>query len=148
MNDDFFQYDCLSEGFYIKNWFHKYSNEPSHVIQNILQNKSLGPGYLYQMFFRRYDILVSYSKLGYKSRRNSVQRTTSQMRSGVPVLLDCRGESHGELCTKYSYDCGFTDEKSFYRMLNLMKNVDLRRKCQEAGLLITSKSCDVVVDIT
>ena len=134
-------YQRIEESFDIQKWFRKYQDYSysQDKVNQIASDPDLGPAYLYQLLFRQYDVLVVYAKTGFKMTYNSYQRIVSQMRSGIPVLLDCRGKNHGDFCKSYSYPCVFEDQESFTDMLEKMKRPELRRECQQKGMEITSK---------
>jgi len=132
-------YKCIEENFAIEGWYLKYVNDTKNNMSEILKDPNLGPGFLYRNLFRQFHVLVIYPKPGKKMKYNSYQRVVSQMRSGVPVLMDCRGENHQDFCQRYRYPCNFTDQASFTDMLERMKDVKLRKECQHMGIEISSK---------
>lgn len=112
----------------------------------------LGPGMLYYNVFRRFDALVVLAKNHtMKLEYGNVQRAISQMRSGVPVLLEIRGRVFEEFMEKYNYSCAFrrynhepsTVEQehtvalmSFDEAVEKLKDPEVRRDCQRQGLEI------------
>jgi hypothetical protein len=132
------QYDHIEEKFAIAEWYLKYAiNDTQENIKQIMDDPDLGSGFLYRNLFRQYHALVVYPKQGMKLTYNNVQRVVSQMRSGVPVLVDCSGRSHQDFCEHYEYPCSFTDQASFTNLLERMKSVELRKRCQQQGIEIT-----------
>jgi hypothetical protein len=126
-------YDCLDLEFDISKWYLKYifsrrpqldggdinqqqqqygqfqSTEEARVdMEATLQDPQLGPGKLYYNIFRNFDVLVVLTKNHKeKIRYGNVQRTISQMRSGVPVLVEIRGRVLHDFMSKYNYTCTF-----------------------------------------
>ncbi|PJB10440.1 MAG: hypothetical protein CO120_04940, partial [Gammaproteobacteria bacterium CG_4_9_14_3_um_filter_38_9] len=105
-----YEFEKLELQFKIWRWFSKLENGPNTTnmqgevesIDHIVRDPKRGEPYLYQLLFRRYDILLVLGKTENKKKRhNSVQRAVSQMRSGVPVLLECN-PAHAALCSNYS----------------------------------------------
>ena len=87
----------------------------------------------YTDVFHLYDVLIVYAKRDRtKHKFNSVQRTVSQMISGVPVALDCSVLAHKALCDHYP--CTFLDEASLHAELERLKTVDRRKECQAKGV--------------
>jgi hypothetical protein len=109
----------------MKEYLNQVSNDPNR-----------GAGYLYQKLFQKFDALVVYAKTGWKLNVNSLQRPVNQMRSGVPVMLQCYG-NQAELCTKTDYSCGFTNHSTFLDLAHRMREPSLRQTCQEEGIIIT-----------
>ena len=121
-----------------------------------LRDPMLGPGKLYYNIFQNYDVLVVLTKNDTeKLHYGNVQRTISQMRSGVPVLLDVRGRVLHDFMDKYNYTCAFQrypdhsdhdnvsgggdDGKrrrywTFDEAVEQMRSADVRRQCQRQGL--------------
>lgn len=146
------QYDCLHEEYDIKKWYTKYLNS-STILPDALEridkswiDPELGPGYVYQQLFRQYDLLVVPAKTNetLKDKYGSTQRVTSQMRSGVPVLVQRYGPALSEFIDTYGYPCTFGKsdvpeaDAFFQAMLELVKSVDARRQCQKLAGPITS----------
>merc|ERR1711884_47759 len=77
------------------------------TIATTFQNPQLGSGRIYYELFWMYDILVIPAKHAFKPklRYGNVQRAVSQMRSGVPVLLEIYGEVFEEFRDMYDYTC-------------------------------------------
>merc|ERR1739845_220514 len=77
-------------------------------------------------------------------RYGNAQRALSQMRSGVPVLVEVKGFVMEDFMRAYNYTCAYTMDRkkrqywSFREGVEAMKNPDLRKKCQEEGLRISS----------
>jgi hypothetical protein len=129
-------YDIIKQSFNIKSWYHKYVPGDTTFNQTLADPK-LGPGFLYRNLFQKYHILVTYAKNGKKLDFGNVQRIVSQMRSGVPVLVEDRGYAHSEFIRKYSYPCKFTDDQSFQEILERMKSPLVRQECQRLGIEIS-----------
>jgi hypothetical protein len=129
-------YDIIAESFNIQSWYHKYVPGDTTFNQT-MADAELGPGYLYRILFQKYHLLVAYAKNGPKLDFGNVQRIVSQMRSGVPVLVEDRGYAHSEFIRKYSYPCKFTDNQSFQEILERMKSPLLRQECQRLGIEIS-----------
>jgi hypothetical protein len=131
------RYDCIEENFHIEKWYHKYGMESREKVKEVLADPNLGPGFLYQQLFRQYHVLVAFAKSGDKLKYGNVQRIVSQMRSGVPILVEDRGDAFHEFITSYSYSCTFqpTDE-SFRHALERMKFTSLRQKYQQQAVWI------------
>jgi len=133
-------YTCLSQKFGIERWYTSVDPTVNETFVNeILQDPQLGPGYLYQHLFRQYDALVVYPKGGFKLKANSLQRIVSQMRSGVPVLVQCLGEAHNDFCQTSQYSCTFRSVEELSALLDRLRDVSLRRKCQSEGLAIAQE---------
>jgi hypothetical protein len=134
------RYDHIEQGYSIEKWFTKYVKAEVDV-NKILKDPQLGEGYLYRKLFHHYDLLVIYPKGGTEKRAyNSIQRITSQMRSGAPVLLGCYGPAHQDFCETEQYPCWFDEtQESFTQAMERMKDPSVRQECQERGLQISSK---------
>jgi hypothetical protein len=128
-------YAIIAREFSIESWYHHYFPGDTTTTQ-IMADPELGAGYLYSNLFQKYHILVTYAKNGPKLEFGNVQRIVSEMRSGVPVLIEDRGYAHSSFIQQYSYPCKFTDEKSFQEMLERMKSPLLRKECQRLGIEI------------
>jgi hypothetical protein len=128
-------YDIIDQPFSIQSWYHKYVPGDTTVNQT-MADPELGPGYLYRNLFQTYHVLVTYAKNGPKLEFGNVQRIVSQMRSGVPVLIEDRGYAHSSFVQQYSYPCKFQDDKSLNKMLEKMKSPLLRQECQRLGMEI------------
>jgi hypothetical protein len=128
-------YDCIQELYAIQEWYHKYVPGDT-TFNRTMADPELGTGYLYRNLFQKYHLLVAYAKNMPKLKFGNVQRIVSQMRSGVPVLVEDRGYAHSEFIRKYSYPCKFTDDQSFQEMLERMKSPLVRQECQRLGIEI------------
>jgi hypothetical protein len=128
-------YDCIQELYHIQKWYHKYVPGDT-TVNRTMADPELGTGYLYRNLFQKYHLLVAYAKPGLKLKFGNVQRIVSQMRSGVPVLVEDRGNIHSEFIHNYSYPCTFTDGQSFQEMLERMKSPLARQECQRMGIEI------------
>jgi hypothetical protein len=102
---------------------------------------------LYYDVFRKYDALVVLAKNHtMKLNYGNVQRTISQMRSGVPVLVEIRGQVLEDFIQRYNYTCAFQRYReigstinnlwSFDEAVEKLKDVKIRRECQRQGLEI------------
>lgn len=147
-------YQCIDEVYTIETWYNKYFNlsNPGEQdkISKILNNPLQGPGRLYYELFWLYDVLVIPVKTAFmpKLRYGNVQRAVSQMRSGVPVLLEIYGEVLEEFMDEYNYTCAFVLNSTklvyetkrqywtFEEAAEAMKSPALRRRCQEEGFRI------------
>lgn len=151
------RYDCLDRDFDISTWyldFFKQGDAPCDMART-LAHPQLGQGMLYFNVFRNYDALVVPAKNHtMKLHYGNVQRAVSQMRSGVPVLMEIRGAVFEDFMDRYNYTCAYQrypDEPSFlaarasssprkYWTFNeavaQLKNVEVRRECQRQGLEI------------
>jgi hypothetical protein len=113
----------------------------------------LGHGMLYYNVFREFDALVVLAKNDtMKLEYGNVQRAVSQMRSGVPVLLEIRGRVLEEFMARYNYSCAFrryrqeptinhehfAELMSFNEGVEKLKNPEVRRDCQRQGLEIVN----------
>jgi hypothetical protein len=113
----------------------------------------LGVGMLYYNAFRKFDALVVLAKNHtMKLEYGNVQRAISQMRSGVPVLLEIRGRVLEDFMNVYNYSCAFRryyDEPtikhehpvelmSFHEAVEQLKDPDVRRDCQRQGFEIVN----------
>jgi len=145
----------------------KNTNQLNQYISKTLKNTQLGSGRIYYELFWMYDVLVIPAKhaLKPKLRYGNVQRAVSQMRSGVPVLLEVYGEVLEEFMDLYDYTCVYYNYTrissssssssstasssssssltllsskywTFDEAIEQMRNADVRRKCQEEGLKI------------
>ena len=164
-------YDCIDRNYLISTWYDDLpfiTPNDKLVAKSILENSTLlGPGRLYYELFWKFDVLVipvkRQSQLP-KLRYGNVQRAVSQMRSGVPVLLELGGEVLEEFMDRYNYTCVFvtnqTETSSTYNATETppslsipkskagrkywtfdeasiaMKDPNLRRQCQQEGLAI------------
>jgi hypothetical protein len=120
-------------------------------MEQTLADPELGPGMLYYNIFRKYDALVVLAKNHtMKLNYGNVQRTVSQMRSGVPVLVEIRGKVLEDFIRRYNYTCAFqryaaetSISKNSGRKLwswdeavEKLKSVEVRKECQKQGLEI------------
>ena len=116
-----------------------------------MANPQLGRGMLYYNVFRRFDALVVLAKNNtMKLQYGNVQRAISQMRSGVPVLLEIRGRVLEEFMNVYNYSCAFRRDNyeptieqkntiklmSFDEAVERLKDPEVRGDCQRQGLEI------------
>jgi hypothetical protein len=153
-------YHCLDKEFDISKWYvhvMKTKDAPCHMEQT-LADPQLGPGQLYYDIFQKYDALVVLAKNHtMKLDYGNVQRTVSQMRSGVPVLVEIRGQVLQDFVDKYNYTCVFARYQhpntknyhhpkfgnrrrnklwTFTEAVEHLKDPNLRRECQRQGLEI------------
>ena len=118
-----------------------------------MANPQLGAGMLYYNVFRNFDALVVLAKNHtMKLEYGNVQRAISQMRSGVPVLLEVRGRVLEEFMSLYNYSCAFrryhhqptikheysVELMSFNEAVKNLKNPEVRKDCQRQGLEIVN----------
>ena len=110
------------------------------MVEITLKDPQLGPGRLYYELFWMYDILVVPAKVGVQLKYGSVQRATSQMRSGVPVLVEAYEGAQQDFVDAYNYTCSYSETNPAYwtfdEAVEAMKSVEIRKKCQEEGLKI------------
>jgi len=150
-------YECLDQPFDISTWYLKlFTDENDRCeMEKTLANPRLGSGMLYYNVFRRYDALVVLAKNdSMKLEYGNVQRAVSQMRSGVPVLIEIRGSVLEDFAERYNYTCTFQryhgdptskrfaerKEKysSFDDAIELLQRPEIRKQCQEEGLAIVN----------
>lgn len=149
VSTDDVSYYCLDKEFDISKWYVKaMSKRDSQCnMERTLADPELGPGKLYYDVFRKFDALVVLAKNHtMKLNYGNVQRTVSQMRSGVPVLVEIRGKVLEDFIRQYNYTCAFRRYGesgsnsvklwSFNEAVEKLKDVDIRRKCQREGLEI------------
>jgi len=147
------KYHCIDKDFDITSWyleFMKRKNDECQMVRT-LADPQLGIGMLYYNVFRKFDALVVLAKNdSMKLQYGNVQRAISQMRSGVPVLLEVRGRVFEDFMNLYNYSCAFrryhnepivTLEQSvplmtFDEAVEQLKNPEVRRDCQRQGLEI------------
>ncbi len=141
------------QDFDITSWYlnlFKEENDECEMLRTMAYPQ-LGPGMLYYKVFRRFDALVVLAKNHtMKLQYGNVQRAISQMRSGVPVLLEIRGRVFEDFMNKYNYSCAFRrynyeptiEQKhgvqlmSFDEAVQKLKDPEVRRDCQRQGLEI------------
>jgi len=148
-------YECLDQPFDISTWYLKLfkKEEDRCEMERTLANPQLGAGMLYYNVFRKFDALVVLAKNDtMKLNYGNVQRAVSQMRSGVPVLIEIRGKVLEDFAELYNYTCTFqryhdyqsttryTQQRngywSFNEAVEQLKRPEIRKKCQEQGLAI------------
>jgi len=147
------KYDCIDKDFEISSWYlqlMKTKDDECEMVRT-LAYPQLGTGMLYYNVFRKFDALVVLAKNHtMKLEYGNVQRAISQMRSGVPVLLEIRGRVFEDFMNQYNYTCAFRryhneqsilDERfgklmSFNEAVKQLKNPDIRKECQRQGLEI------------
>ena len=130
----------------IDKWFAQYMAEDGWSedrIVSTIANPSYGTGKLYIEVFQHFDVLVVSPKRGAKMEYGSIQRITSQMRSGTPVLVEREGGAFKRFLDQYNYSCVFSNGNNEYmtfdEALLLMRDVEFRRKCRREGLRISSE---------
>jgi hypothetical protein len=148
-------YDCIEQEIEIEDWYTKIVNksDAAKEVTETMRDPTLGRGKLYYNLFHRYDVMVVLTKNNLeKLRYGNVQGVVSQMRSGVPVLLEVRGAVLELFMDKYNYKCAFqrlqdypeyhAEYKSpymtFVEAVEWMKDPEMRRQCQERGLEIAN----------
>jgi hypothetical protein len=154
-------YYCIDEVYTIETWYQNYffdyrfggdgtDSVEMERLEKLLADPDQGPGRLYYELFWKYDVLVIPVKTATmpKLRYGNVQRAVSQMRSGVPVLLEIYGEVLEDFMDTYNYTCAYIMNNTtlvsstkrqywtFEEATEAMKSAELRRKCQEEGLRI------------
>lgn len=136
-------YDCIEQEFDIEKWYANVSQTPDAdvEVEAVMADPKLGRGKLYYNLFQQYDIMVVLAKNNAKKLRyGNVQRIVSQMRSGVPVLVEVRGPVLQYFVNKYDYKCAFqrvypeSDIWDFEEAVEQMKNPEVLRDCQRHGL--------------
>jgi hypothetical protein len=147
-------YDCLIKSFHIEDWYASMVNTPgaAQEVEAIMAEPTLGRGKLYYNLFHRYDVLVALAKNNQKKLRyGNVQRIVSQFRSGVPVLMEVRGEVLNHFMDKFHYNCAFERDYpgkvgnysssiwTFEEAVERMKDPEVRRECQRQGLEIAKE---------
>ena len=116
LRDNNITYTCIDEKYNIEEWYSKYvgdgDRKPLGYIRD-LKSSLLGPGYLYyKLYWELADVLVVPMKRLNQQKLNygNVQRAVSQMRSGIPVLLevgDRPGHVLQDFMQRYNYTCVF-----------------------------------------
>eukprot|EP00539_Tryblionella_compressa_P009493 CAMPEP_0178791338 /NCGR_PEP_ID=MMETSP0745-20121128/7934_1 /TAXON_ID=913974 /ORGANISM="Nitzschia punctata, Strain CCMP561" /LENGTH=220 /DNA_ID=CAMNT_0020449447 /DNA_START=1 /DNA_END=663 /DNA_ORIENTATION=+ len=148
-------YYCLDKEFDISKWYLNYmkGKDAKCDMQRTLADPELGPGMLYYNIFRKYDALVVLAKNDtMKLNYGNVQRAVSQMRSGVPVLVEIRGTVLQDFVQRYNYTCAFQRYPSdavqktglvetrklwtFDEAVENLKSASVRKQCQREGLEI------------
>jgi hypothetical protein len=152
------KYHCLNQDFDITTWyldFFKHKDAQCDMART-LANPLLGEGKLYFNMFQKFDALVVLAKNHtMKLHFGNVQRGITQMRSGVPVLMEIRGSVLEDFMNRYNYTCAFqrySAEPSFVipdmtthsprrywtfnEAVEQMKKVEIRRECQRQALEI------------
>ena len=147
-------YSCIDKPFGVEVWykdFVKTANSSEHErLENLAKDPTQGPGRIYYELFWKYHMLVVPAKIARreKLRYGNVQRAISQMRSGVPVLLEINGEIFQDFLIAHNYTCVYVMENallplemtrqlwSFDEALQAMKSSEMRQKCQDEGLEI------------
>ena len=100
-------------------------------------SKVWGQPWLFTQMYRKYDVVVVYTKKGRKEWINSVQRMTNAIDSGVLTAIQRTGLH--KLYVPESYGCGFTDNNELTNVLeNLDQNISLREECQRQAKLINA----------
>jgi len=150
-------YECLDQPFDISTWYLKIFKEEKDrcEMERFLANPRLGSGMLYYNVFRKFDALVVLAKNdSMKLEYGNVQRAVSQMRSGVPVLIEIRGRVLENFVKHYNYTCTFeryhSDAiiersigrkniyRSFHEAVVQLKRPETRKQCQEQGIAIAN----------
>jgi hypothetical protein len=139
-------YDCIVQNFEIDEWYSNVVSSPdtTEEVSHIMSDPMLGRGKLYYNLFQKYDVMVALAKNNtYKLQYGNVQRIVSQMRSGVPVLVEVWGPVLKEFVDRYNYTCAFqrfhvdpSSYLSFEEAVEMMKDPGVRRECQSHGLSI------------
>ena len=150
-------YSCLDVPFDISKWYPKLFNERKDIceMEKILANPRLGTGMMYYKAFRKFDALVVLAKNdSMKLKYGNIQRAVSQMRSGVPVLVEIRGRVLEEFVKTYNYSCVFqrhsgdtlkkdsaitiSNYMTFHDAVLQLARPEFRKQCQEQGLAIAN----------
>ena len=131
----------------IEQWFLKYTSEDGWTkekMNKMIQDPRYGKERLYTAVFHMFDVLIVNPKRSRdKFRYGSIQRITSQMRSGTPILVDAEGWAFTSFVEYYNYSCVYSENRyssypTLERALMHMKDADYRKKCQKEGLKISS----------
>jgi len=104
---------------------------------NEYDSKLWGVPWLYTQFFRKFDVVVVYTKKGVKRTINSAQRMANSIHSGVITVIERTGVH--ALYVSESYPCSFTNQVELRKVLNnLDKNISMRKECQRQAKLINN----------
>ena len=156
LNSSNISYLCLDKPFDITSWYLNLFRQGKDKceMENIVANSRLGTGMLYYNVFRKFDALVVLAKNDtMKLEYGNVQRAVSQMRSGVPVLLEIQGTVLEDFATRYNYTCTFSRNRdiptmtkrtvteankynTFDEAIALIAQPKIRKQCQQEGLAI------------
>eukprot|EP00535_Pseudo-nitzschia_heimii_P004221 CAMPEP_0197188292 /NCGR_PEP_ID=MMETSP1423-20130617/17563_1 /TAXON_ID=476441 /ORGANISM="Pseudo-nitzschia heimii, Strain UNC1101" /LENGTH=207 /DNA_ID=CAMNT_0042640091 /DNA_START=832 /DNA_END=1452 /DNA_ORIENTATION=- len=146
-------YECFDQPFDVSKWYLDLFTEAKDIceMERILANPRLGKGLLYYNVFRKFDALVVLAKNdSMKLEYGNVQRAVSQMRSGVPVLIEIRGSVLEDFVEKYNYTCAFRRHDngifkkssgevkymSFQEAVLQLMQPETRKQCQEEAVAI------------
>ncbi|KAL3940903.1 MAG: hypothetical protein SGBAC_004646 [Bacillariaceae sp.] len=150
-------YSCIDKPFGVEVWyedfFKMFKTTTSSELERLAilaKDDTQGPGRIYYEIFWKYDMLVVPAKTARreKLRYGNVQRAISQMRSGVPVLLEINGEVFQDFLIAHNYTCVYVMNNallplkmtrrlwSFDEALEAMKSSRIRQQCQDEGLEI------------
>ena len=130
----------------IEQWFVKYLSGDGWTeekMSKMIEDPRYGKERLYTAVFQMFDVLiVTPKKDRNKLRYGSIQRITSQMRSGTPVLVRAEGLAFTSFVEYHNYSCVYSDNtysgyQTLEQALVLMKDVNYRKKCQNEGLKIS-----------
>ncbi|KAL3940169.1 MAG: hypothetical protein SGBAC_005240 [Bacillariaceae sp.] len=153
---------CIHRKFRIETWYHMelpafnatspitYNETEMKRLEGLLADPDQGTGRIYYEIFWLFDVLVVPAKLESeeKLRYGNVQRAISQMRSGVPVLLEVYGDVLEDFMMRYNYTCAYTRPDITFKLpitrkfwsldeaTVAMKDATLRKQCQQEGLTI------------
>jgi hypothetical protein len=155
---------CIHRKFRIETWYNMelpafnasspitYNETEIQRLEGLLNDPDQGTGRIYYEIFWLFDVLVVPAKLESeeKTRYGNVQRAISQMRSGVPVLLEVYGDVLEDFMIRYNYTCAYVRPEVAFKMqlpnrttwwsldeaTVAMKDPKLRKKCQMEGLTI------------
>ena len=98
-------------------------------------SKIWGKPYLFTQLFRKYDVVVVFTKKGVKTTINSVQRMTNTIYSGVITVIERTG-LHALYVSK-NYPCSFTNQEELEIVLDsLATNISVREECQRQAILL------------
>ncbi|KAL7470765.1 hypothetical protein ACHAXS_011023 [Conticribra weissflogii] len=133
----------FKEGIYIEKWYPTFMASKGWTeekTRDFLKDNEYGMGILYYDLFRTFDVMIITPKPYKKQRYGSIQRITSAMKSGVPVLVEAKGPAFEAFVDRYNYPCVYADSGGKYPTLRealvSMQNVTMRIKCQKEGLQI------------
>mmetsp|Transcript_10277 Transcript_10277/g.24642 ORF Transcript_10277/g.24642 Transcript_10277/m.24642 type:complete len:395 (+) Transcript_10277:63-1247(+) len=144
------EYSCINKPYAISKWYETYFQSKGSEIsylRSLLEDSSQGPGRLYFELFWKFDVLVIPAKVSNSQKivYGNVQRAVSQMRSGVPVLLEIAGPVLEDFMDIYNYTCVFSNGRgdnirrnywTFDEATAAMRSMVLRETCRDEGLRI------------
>ena len=95
--------------------------------------KIWGVPWLFTQLFRKYDVVVVFTKKGEKLTINSAQRMTNAINAGVITVIQRTGVH--AIYVPESYPCGFINQNDLKIVLEkLDQNVSMRIECQKQAV--------------